>query len=64
LSARLARDGDDGVEVCARGLADGTPGDVRAHGGVLGVTEHAVEVIAEQFLALLAVHFTKPSNTT
>jgi hypothetical protein len=60
LPARVARGGDDGVEVFARGGAKRAGRQVRADRGVLRVAERAVEELAEQFLALLAVHLSKP----
>jgi hypothetical protein len=57
LFARVARCADDGVKLLARESASGTRCQMRAQSRVLSMAERAVEKLAEQFLALLAVHF-------
>ena len=55
--ARVARGADDCVKLLTLKRAVSARRQMCAHSRVLSMAERAVEKLAEQFLALLAVHF-------
>jgi hypothetical protein len=54
----VAAKADDGAKLIVRVQAGATFLKMRAEHRLLSMIERAVEIVAEQFLALLAVHFT------